>query len=343
MGRSLTQQNYKPNQEAIQAAAAGADPDWQEPLESLALADRRHVGLSLSHISPRDSAPVVTTPPQLCYAAGANYVKVSRGGCEHTGGGRRGAVTGRSQESRKRFMDLLNQVQRASYEGALFLTLTYPDGVEPAPEKVHRDIDTLAARLLRAYPKSAAIWSQEQKVRKSGAHVGKCFFHYHLIVFGVKFLEKNWVSRTWYEIVGSNDERHLQAGTKIEKLRSSKQGVSYVAKYVTKDELAETGMTVLQAALSVFPLEVVLKWWPGYVAAKTGRTWGAFNRGNLPIHLVFTLLSDLDFFNFRRLLRHYVKAKCKKRKRRIRYRSDEFSGASAWISDETAIKLLVAA
>lgn len=337
------QLDHTTNAATIQEAAAGADPDWQEPLESLALADRRHVGLSLPHISPRDSAPVVTTPPQMCYAAGANYVKVSRGGSERMGGGRRGAVTGRSQESRKRFMDLLNQVKRDSYAGALFLTLTYPDGVEPAPEKVHRDIDTLAARLARQYPKSAVVWSQEQKIRKSGAHVGKCFFHYHLILFGVGFLEKNWVSRVWYEIVGSGDERHLRAGTKIEHLRSSKQGIAYVAKYVTKDELAETGMMVLQAALAVFPLQVVLRWWPDYVAAKTGRTWGAFNRDNLPIHLVYVILDVARFFNFRRQLRHYVKAKCKRRKKRIRYRSDEFSGASAWVSDAAAVKLLMVA
>lgn len=59
--------------------------------------------------------------------------------------------------------------------------------------------------------------------------------HFHLYL--THFLPKEWVARSWYEVVGTGDERHLQAGTRIEELRSGRSGcLYYAAKYAAKVE-----------------------------------------------------------------------------------------------------------
>ena len=274
------------------------------------------VGLSLSHISPQG---VVETPPQIAYAANASYVKLFRGG-EYLGGGKRGPISGRSAQSRRRLLDTLHSVNKDAYFAALFLTLTYPDDIEPQPEKVHRDLDCLAERLRRRFPGMSAVWSQEPKARKSGAHVGKVYFHYHLIVFGVERVDKDWLSKVWFDVVGSGNSAHLRAGTQVQRLVSMKEGIGYVAKYLSKEQLDE-----LEAA--------------GF--DRTGRTWGVFGRENLPVSIVYALVTIQEFFNLRRQLRNYVKGQARSRGRKVRYRSDETSGVTAYVSDETALRLLL--
>lgn len=57
--------------------------------------------------------------------------------------------------------------------------------------------------------------------------------HFHL--FGTHDLPKEWVSHTWWRIVGSDDIRHLHAGTRIERLRGGRSGsVAYAVKYAVK-------------------------------------------------------------------------------------------------------------
>jgi hypothetical protein len=300
-------------------------------------------GLSLSHISPQAGSvgcEVVITPPQIKYAVCASLVKVSRGG-EAVGGGKRGVISGRSAASRRRLLDTLHSVNREAYNGAMFVTLTYPDEVEPIPEKVHRDLDCFSARLGRLYPGAAVIWSQESKPRKSGEHVGKVYYHYHLITFGVTVLDPAWVSRAWFEIVNSGEAKHLAAGTRVEMLRDSKQGIAYVAKYLSKEESAETALPQLLAVASSFSFNVTWMWWQAYVTATTGRTWGAFGRENLPIAFAYAILTDELFYSLRRQLRNYVKGQAKMRGRKVRYRSDYTSGVTAYVSDNTAVRLLM--
>jgi hypothetical protein len=57
--------------------------------------------------------------------------------------------------------------------------------------------------------------------------------HYHM--FGTWFPSKEWVSKTWYRIVDSEDIRHLHAGTRTEFLRTGRGGtISYASKYANK-------------------------------------------------------------------------------------------------------------
>lgn len=57
--------------------------------------------------------------------------------------------------------------------------------------------------------------------------------HYHL--FTTHYFPKDWVSKTWYRIVNSEDPRHLAAGTRCEKLSRGRSGtISYAQKYANK-------------------------------------------------------------------------------------------------------------
>jgi len=43
-----------------------------------------------------------------------------------------------------------------------------------------------------------------------------------LVVMGVPFLARQWLSRAWYQIVGSDDPRHLRAGTQVQRKSTCK-------------------------------------------------------------------------------------------------------------------------
>lgn len=59
--------------------------------------------------------------------------------------------------------------------------------------------------------------------------------HYH--IFTNRPVDKAWCSRRWYNIVNSEDLRHLHAGTRCEKLARGRAGtISYASKYAAKQE-----------------------------------------------------------------------------------------------------------
>ena len=57
--------------------------------------------------------------------------------------------------------------------------------------------------------------------------------HFHILT--THEFNKQWLSRRWFDIVGSDDLRHLAAGTNFEKLRQGRAGIcSYATKYANK-------------------------------------------------------------------------------------------------------------
>ncbi len=56
--------------------------------------------------------------------------------------------------------------------------------------------------------------------------------HFHIFLNGE--VAKEEVSAAWYRIVGSGDERHLRAGTRVEALREHHAAAAYAAKYASK-------------------------------------------------------------------------------------------------------------
>jgi hypothetical protein len=105
-------------------------------------------------------------------------------------------------------------------------TLTYPAEYTDSGRRVKRDWAAFRKWMRRAAPALNGLWVLEFQQR--GAP------HLHVFLSGP--LDYRQVSRVWYRIVASGDERHLRAGTRVEALRVSTAVATYAAKYASKWE-----------------------------------------------------------------------------------------------------------
>ena len=204
---------------------------------------------------------MIDQPPKLTAWNHGSLIQVTRrkyinpeSPTPHRPRGNRSIITKFSRASRKRLLHTIGKLQRDT--APLFVTLTYPFNFprEPAIWKHH--LKTWAARLKRLYPKTAFIWRLE--FQKRGAP------HFHLLVYGIdtplQQLRK-WVSISWYEVVNSNDNKHLVAGTNVQQMQSFRAIMGYASKELSK---------LSQSSISrIYPNGV-------------GRWWGAYFRKELP-------------------------------------------------------------
>ncbi len=139
--------------------------------------------------------------------------------------GSRGNITGLSRKSRQR----LTYTARNLESGAIttMLTLTYPGEYPTDGLKVKRDHAAMRKWLTRRG--IGGLWVLEFQER--GAP------HFHAFLTGP--VDKDEISKQWYRIVGSNDERHLRAGTRIERIRKPHAVAVYVSKYCAKSQQKE--------------------------------------------------------------------------------------------------------
>lgn len=177
------------------------------------------------------------------------------------GGGIRGEVRGFSRASHKRMIEFMAKIRTDS--PMLFLTLTYPDEFpDGQPDKWKANFEAFRRRFERRFPYASAIWRLELKDRKSGGNFGKIAPHNHLIIVlnnepHVGICEKNlfhngrmikktvsvlsetmeeWASQAWFEIVGSDDEKHKKHGAFCVALASKKRAYRYISKYIAKED-----------------------------------------------------------------------------------------------------------
>lgn len=183
----------------------------------------------------------------------------------------RGAIVRFTRGSRNRLIDFLASINHTQVRDMpLFVTLTYPGEWPAEGGIVKRHLDTWLKRLQREYPYASAVWKLEYQQR--GAP------HFHLLVFGLARMSIKWLARSWYEVVGSGDERHLAAGTQVKKVKSWQGVMFYAGKYLAK-------VTA------------------GDAPARPGRFWGVFNRRAFPIDIVRFRLTFAQFYGAVRLWR----------------------------------------
>ena len=103
-----------------------------------------------------------------------------------------------------------------------FITLTYPE-YYPCDGKTTKNHLNAFLQYLRRR-KIKYVWVLE--FQKRGAP------HYHIVASD--YVDRNQLSERWYEIVGSGDEKHLQAGTRIEFIKSKRHLYGYLTNYVKK-------------------------------------------------------------------------------------------------------------
>jgi len=149
--------------------------------------------------------------------------------------GSRGSITGFSCGSGIRMRRYLRECM-AEYEH--MVTLTYPEGYPSDGAEVKNH--------LRRFLQEVRRWDDRycrQVGVPSGSHSSFWFLEFqrrgapHFHIFLNRCPSKEWVSSKWYGIVGSEDIRHFQAGTRTEKLKSGRTGtISYASKYAAKLE-----------------------------------------------------------------------------------------------------------
>jgi hypothetical protein len=218
----------------------------------------------------------------LTTAKGGACTKLRRKYCRpmpHTYQAPRGKVREFSRKSRTRLQQTICAIPIEHVgRGVLFVTLTYPS-VYPGTWPVwKRQLDRWLKRLRRRLPRCAGVWKLEPQAR--GAP------HFHLLLVGAPFMAKEWLSRSWYESVRSDDPRHLAAGTNVQLARSHRGVVAYAAKYVAKHQ--------------ALPAD----WQEG-----VGRWWGVFNRAGLGIVWLSGPLTQAEFFAAVRAVRRLVAAR----------------------------------
>jgi hypothetical protein len=205
---------------------------------------------------PPEREPETHKPDRAAYVeawSGGSLVlakRVSAGGRKQVGGGRRGDITTFSRQSRRRLMQAVAKVRRELVP--TFVTLTYPAVYSSDPTEWKRHLKVFWQRMKRKFPTACFFWRLE--FQKRGAP------HFHLLVWGVDYKSLlSWVPSAWYEVVASGDEKHLRAGTRVERLRSFRSALRYASKELAKVDQASAD---------------------GYHGV--GRWWGVYGRGLIP-------------------------------------------------------------
>lgn len=190
---------------------------------------------------------------------------------------KRDKISSFSAKSRLNMRRALGRLLTSALLESSSITLTYPSEFPAAsqPEIYKAHLKRFNQQLKREFGASV-VWKLE--FQKRGAA------HYHLLVFGLPDGSIEWVSETWYRIVGSEDPLHLAAGTKLERIRTLNGAVAYMSKYISKGDQEAGGV-------------------------HTGRYWGLFNRGALPMaERSHILVSNLDAHRLRRIMRKKIRS-----------------------------------
>jgi hypothetical protein len=220
--------------------------------------------------------------------------------------GIRGRIKGFSGVSRRNLLRRLASINRTAFnafKGRLIsVTLTYPAEFPEDPEVCKGHLKAFRKRLQRRYGRFAAFW--RMGIQERGA------WHFHLLLFvplsfGSVKEARRFVSSSWYEVCGEVSEGHLRAGTRVEEVRSWKKATSYAEKYLAKKEEFPEG-------------------------SETGRIWGVWNEGLLPIQWETVQISLHDAYWIRRIYRKLARRKG----------TGSLRGITVFIRHENVVRLL---
>jgi hypothetical protein len=230
---------------------------------------------------------------------------------------KRDVITGRSSESRRRLMENLSAIDMSAFASerkdarfcrSAFVTLTYPadfpgrweneedlEGWEPGWKAAKAHLRAWKERLGRHedFAFSWAAWVEEYQAR------GAVHFHVILVFKNPVDLKsfRPWLSEAWYEIVDSEDPKHLKAGTQAVAVHLS-QGVGSLMGYLAGE------MGKIKQTRPVDPRTGEL--------IPTGRTWGFWGKDAIP----FETLATISFWTWeawsefkRRVSKHFEKSR----------------------------------
>lgn len=153
---------------------------------------------------------------------------------------KRGSINGLSVASGNRFLDLMAAVDPV-HGKPLVIELTYPSEFVGDWTRWKKDLDNWRRSMWDTFGAVliGGVWRLEAQRR--GAP------HYHILLWSRFDLEskrtilslREVVAEKWFRIVGSGDEKHLRAGTRVKACDDKRGGLEaamrYLTKYVGKD------------------------------------------------------------------------------------------------------------
>lgn len=179
----------------------------------------------MGHNRPNYVSREISNPSSVTVYS--NDIVVHRpAGIGNPGGSPRGEISNFSNNSRRR---LAFVASNTSIKFVAMVTLTYPLEFPGDGREVKRHFANFMKALRRKLGKMSYLWFLE--FQKRGAP------HYHILIDRPRKVSKDfkmWVSRSWYRIVGSNDDKHLRAGTRTENVRKGESLSRYAVKYAIK-------------------------------------------------------------------------------------------------------------
>jgi hypothetical protein len=211
----------------------------------------------------------------------------------HRGGSIRERVRGFSRASRMNLRRRLASINRSAFRAfrgrIIFVTLTYPHEYPEDPELCKNHLKALRKRLQRKFGDFAGFW--RLGIQKRAA------WHFHLLLFvgpsvGSVGELRRFISSSWYDVTGKVSEGHLRTGTRVEAVKKWKDATSYVERYMAREEEFPEGL-------------------------ETGRVWGVWNAGHLPVRWETVEVSLRDAFRIRRIYRKLARRKGSGSLRRI--------------------------
>jgi len=107
--------------------------------------------------------------------------------------GKHGNIKGFSRRSRQNLLRKMAQMDRTKLQfDPLFVTLTDQGDFETDARQFKQYLDNFLKRLIYKFPDCCAVWRIEFQQR--GA------LHLHIIVFGVRYICKDWLAQQWNRI-----------------------------------------------------------------------------------------------------------------------------------------------
>lgn len=192
----------------------------------------------------------------------------------HCGSGNKKDIYEFSEQSSRR---LRHYLRNSMDLWKAMITLTYPATYPCNGEKVKSQVDNFCHWLRRKEIKY--FWILE--FQRRGAP------HFHFLTS--EQIEKEIISRKWFDVVGSGDIRHLQAGTRCDLVRNENHLMGYMIGYLKK-------LGYQKRAPQGF--EKVGRWW-GCSRDILAYTCRVFSGAYSPM--------SAEFRNFRRWYKHHLK------------------------------------
>jgi hypothetical protein len=137
-----------------------------------------------------------------------------------TGGGERGKIKKYTKSSHKNFIEKLSN---SIHQMEIIIHLTYPADY-PTDGKIIKYHRKRFVQWINRTHDGGYIWCLE--FQKRGAP------HFHVLVD--RQIPYQEVAEKWYDIVDSEDEKHLEAGTSVESIRNKEGMKWYMADYLSK-------------------------------------------------------------------------------------------------------------